>query len=155
MPHLTLGFGTRASRNLLGSKDTRGWCETVVADFLAKVPVTPDLGLLIATPPGRKQLADLVLSAEGRKSLSEQHLCGLIVDPRWGEADLVFPWVVYEVKKDTWNDAFYGKGVLDFQAAYQYPKSNQFQLFGFTSVANHWRVYVAFEKQGECVSIAL
>lgn len=181
-PDQTFGLSTRPSPPSNASNDARGWCEALVADFLASfADVDRESGndSCAATSAARQEPLAFSLCSERLRALSEQHRSGLIVDPRWGEADLVFPWAVFEVKKDTWNDAFTKKGIVDFEPAeaqiyqaaqmmlamlddlvrkpdrlgeYQSAKSNQFQLFGFTSVAHHWRVYVAFEKHGECVS---
>jgi hypothetical protein len=178
-PDLTFGLGMRPSPCSDASDDARGWCETVVADSLDNVHVEPGNDMLTAGSAARHSSIASSLCSKRLRALAEHHKCGLIVDPRWGEANLVFPWAVYEVKKDTWNDTFSGKGVVDFQSAeaqiyqaaqmflgmlddlardpdrigeYHSAKSNRFQLFGFTSVANHWRTYVAFEKDGECVS---
>ena len=39
------------------------------------------------------------LSRERLRNMMELRECGLVVDPKWGETDLIFPWGVYEAKK--------------------------------------------------------
>jgi hypothetical protein len=85
----------------------------------------------------------------------------LVLDPKWGDDSLLFPWAVYEAKKDQGTEeaalvqlklAFttylgmldqlvHRPGSLD---QYQFPDSREFQIFGFTSHASVWRVYVGY-----------
>jgi hypothetical protein len=119
---------------------------------------------------GWKEEATMALIKERLKMQMNHPKCGLIVDPRWGEVDLVFPWGVYEAKKST-------KTVLDaekqmFRAAsvylsmldklarkptaideYQDGASPHFQIFGFISCAHLVKVYVIYDFYGEVVSI--
>lgn len=119
---------------------------------------------------GWKEEATAALIKERLKTQMNHPKCGLVVDPRWGKVDLVFPWGVYEAKKNT-------KSVLDaekqmFRAAsvylsmldklareptvpdeYQGGTSPHFQIFGFISSAYLVKVYVIYDFYGEVVSI--
>ena len=100
----------------------------------------------------------------------EMHDCGLIVDGIWGEANLVFPFAVYEAKKraTTWEqaeDQVYHAfrtylAMMDDLARkptdcseYQFTESEHYQLFGFTSCGSYWKVYIAWHFMSRCVSI--
>lgn len=102
--------------------------------------------------------------------------CGLVVDPKWGKTDLIFPWAVYEAKKENCN--YFGKNGrrkfskeadLQLNDAYRmylgmlddlmrnpadpekYQKnceSRYVQMFGFASSGTYWAVNVAFYKPG-------
>jgi hypothetical protein len=95
--------------------------------------------------------------------------CGLVVDGKWGRADLIFPWAVYEAKK--YSERFEQAEDQVVEAAqtylamlddlarvpgnvqqYQFPDSSKSQIFCFTSSASMWKVYIAYHKQGLCVS---
>jgi len=95
--------------------------------------------------------------------------CGLVVDGIWGEANLVFPFAVYEAKKsvETWEQAedqiFHAFQVylamLDDLARdpidvtrYQSKENTRCQLFGFTSCGPVWNVYGASNNFNTCVS---
>lgn len=95
--------------------------------------------------------------------------CGLIVDGIWGESNLIFPFAVYEAKKraSTWEqaeDQVYHAfkvylAMLDDLARdplnvteYQSEESAHYQLFGFTSCGSYWKVYIAWNFLGDCVS---
>jgi hypothetical protein len=97
--------------------------------------------------------------------LNERH-CGLIVDGGWGSADLIFPFAVYEAKKEIEISILHAAdqvyhahrmylAMLDDLARnpedlnkYQTPESGEFRVFGFTSQGAYWRVYVASEFAG-------
>ena len=82
--------------------------------------------------------------------------CGLVVDGKWGRADLIFPWAVYEAKKD--SELFEQAEDQVIEAAqtylamlddlarvpgnvqqYQFPDSPKSQIFCFTSSASMWK----------------
>ena len=85
----------------------------------------------------------------------------LIPDPKWGKHTIIFPFAVYEAKRDQKSEteviiqlklAFnsYLKildrlvrrpGMID---EYQSPRSTEFQIFGFTSNGGIWRMYVGY-----------
>jgi hypothetical protein len=113
------------------------------------------------------------------ESLSEERIfmqmnerqCGLIVDGKWGEMDLLFPFAVYEAKKSakTWEqaeDQVYHAcrtylAMLDDLARnptdvtrYQSKESERYQLFGFTSCGSYWKVYIAWHFLARCVSVS-
>ena len=114
------------------------------------------------------------------ESLSESRIlmqmenqdCGLIVDGIWGEANLIFPFAVYEAKKsaNTWDQAenqIYHAcktylAMLDDLARcptdvtrYQSQESERYQIFGFTSCGSYWKVYIAWCYLAHCVSVML
>jgi hypothetical protein len=87
---------------------------------------------------------------------------GLIVDPRWRSSELIFPWAVYEAKK---QDVAHYKATVQACAAagvfltmldnlakepgapetnreYQTAGSHLFQIFAFTSAGPEWNIYV-------------
>jgi hypothetical protein len=57
-------------------------------------------GLAVSRPSDyqRSVLADWSLDHERLEALLLHRQCGLISDPRWGDANLVFPFTVYEAK---------------------------------------------------------
>jgi hypothetical protein len=94
---------------------------------------------------------------------------GLIVDGKWGEVDLVFPWAVYEAKKrsTSYEDAEYQVfhaanvylGMLDDLARspddptkFQTSESDKYQMFAFSSSGAYWLVYAVYPFLGGCVS---
>ncbi|KAH7092085.1 hypothetical protein FB567DRAFT_588395 [Paraphoma chrysanthemicola] len=93
--------------------------------------------------------------------------CGLIVDGIWGASNLIFPFAVYEAKKraSTWeqaeNQVYHAFKVylamLDDLARdplniteYQSKESMHYQIFGFTSCASYWKVYIAWNFMDKC-----
>lgn len=87
--------------------------------------------------------------------------CGLVVDPRWGAVDLLFPWAIFEAKKasqpldDAERQLYEGASVylamLDDLARdpkspdkYQEGGSNGPQLFGFASSGHLFWIYTVF-----------
>jgi hypothetical protein len=104
----------------------------------------------------------ILLQMEHRES-------GLIVDGIWGEANLMFPFAVYEAKKseETWETAEYQihsacksyLAMLDDLARspidvtkYQSQDSDRYQLFAFTSCGSYWKVYIIWCFLASCVS---
>jgi len=82
--------------------------------------------------------------------------CGLVVDPKWGNPDLLFPFGVYEAKKspiyheDAKSQVYHAAttylSMLDDLARnpqklaeYQSPDSDKYQIFCFTSAGPQWR----------------
>lgn len=98
--------------------------------------------------------------------------CGLVVDPKWGNADLLFPFGVYEAKRNpihheeaksqVYHAATTYLSMLDDLARnprklaeYQTPDSDKYQIFGFTSAGPQWRAWVGYNPragQDKCVS---
>lgn len=107
--------------------------------------------------------------------------CGLLSDPKWGETDLAFPFMVYEAKG--WNGdsrearrqacqaaAIYldmldnlsrEPGTIGTSRPFQTTESHKNQVFAITSSGTHWHVLVAFKRPrqkeehselGACVS---
>lgn len=85
----------------------------------------------------------------------------LIIDGKWGECTILFPFAVYEAKKDENSKmgvtiqlklAFNAYlGMLDRLARqpgkmeeYQSSQSTAFPIFGFTSNGRDWRMYVGY-----------
>jgi hypothetical protein len=94
---------------------------------------------------------------------------GLIVDGVWGDNNLIFPFAVYEAKKhastlEQAKEQVYHAfrvylAMLDDLARdpldvtqYQSEESTCYQLFGFISCGSYWEVYVAYNRDGRCVS---
>ncbi|KAH8743670.1 hypothetical protein F5883DRAFT_592145 [Diaporthe sp. PMI_573] len=99
------------------------------------------------------------------KKMMRNSKCGLIVDGQWGEADLVFPFAVYEAKKkSTGLDAALDQvhhacrtylAMLDDLARnpenvteYQTEESSRYQMFAFVSWDSRWQVLVAWNEAG-------
>ncbi|KAI9695513.1 MAG: hypothetical protein M1836_006430 [Candelina mexicana] len=98
------------------------------------------------------------------KRLLYHRKCGLISDPKWDAAKLVFPWAVYEAKgwagdcREARRQACAGAArylhMLDHLAhtpgpqtaktGYQTPSSHDFQVFAITSFGAYWHVLVGF-----------
>lgn len=85
----------------------------------------------------------------------------LIADPKWGKYALLYPFAVYEAKRDQNSEtAVKIQLKLAFDAylklldrlvrqpgtrdEYQRPDSKSFQVYGFTSSGSLWRVYVGY-----------
>jgi hypothetical protein len=94
--------------------------------------------------------------------------CGLVVDPRWGSVDLIFPWAIFEAKKASvpledaelqlYEGASIYLAILDDLARdpkspdrYQEIKGNGPQLFGFASSGRLLWIYTAFDFLGKYV----
>jgi len=94
--------------------------------------------------------------------------CGLIVDPRWGSVDLIFPWAIFEAKKstvplvDAEDQLHEGTsvylGMLDDLARdpnapdkYQDSRGNGPQLFAFACSGPLLWIYTAFDFLGDHV----
>ncbi|KAI9813027.1 MAG: hypothetical protein M1832_006418 [Thelocarpon impressellum] len=113
----------------------------------------------------RKQpINSLALHQDRLERLALHPRCGLISDPKWGEANLVFPWAVYEAKG--WNGDYREArrqacsagarflhildhlarvpGLSGAERIYQTPSSHEFQVFALTSFGAHWHVLVGF-----------
>ncbi|QKX60470.1 uncharacterized protein TRUGW13939_07615 [Talaromyces rugulosus] len=104
-----------------------------------------------------------------RRSLEETQLgnniweldgLSLVTDPKWGEHTLLFPFAVYEAKKDEKSEV---QVKLQLKLAfntylqmldnlvrqpgkkeYQSPESRIFPIFGFTSSGSMWKMYVGY-----------
>lgn len=112
-------------------------------------------------------LADWDLDRERLESLALHRHCGLLSDPHWGDASLVFPFAVYEAKgwsgdacearrQATSAGAVYldlldrltrqpGK-LGDKEGTYQTGKSRNSQVFAFTSFGAHWHILVGYKR---------
>lgn len=111
------------------------------------------------------------------KRLSESRLqammhdpeCGLVVDGVWGNTGLLFPFIVYEAKKNArdYERAEYQirhacrtyLAMLDDLARnpdnvaeYQSEESSKYQLFAFASCGSYWQVFNAWNMLDSCVS---
>ncbi|KAF1959956.1 hypothetical protein CC80DRAFT_440179 [Byssothecium circinans] len=112
-------------------------------------------------------VASYELDAERLQALALHRSCGLISDPRCGEADLVFPFAVYEAKG--WNGdprearhqaCAAGAAYLDMMDAlarvpgqsevrdreYQFEESHSAQVFALTSFGAHWHIMVGYRR---------
>ncbi|KAH0534170.1 hypothetical protein FGG08_007239 [Glutinoglossum americanum] len=92
--------------------------------------------------------------------------CGLLVDPKWGETDLVFPFAVYEAKGwsgdcrearrqaclagatylDMLNDLCRTPGPVGLTKPYQTATSHRYQVFALTSFSAHWHLLVGHRR---------
>jgi hypothetical protein len=94
--------------------------------------------------------------------------CGLVVDPRWGAVDLIFPWALFEAKKasqpldDAERQLCEGASIylamLDDLARdpkspdrYQEGGADGPQLFGFASSGQLFWIYTIYGFFGDCV----
>lgn len=84
----------------------------------------------------------------------------LITDPKWGQHTLLFPFAVYEAKRDQKSELQVKLQLkLAFNAylhmldrlvrqpgkeEYQSPASRTFPIFGFTSSGSQWKMYVGY-----------
>ncbi|KAJ9145312.1 hypothetical protein NKR23_g5288 [Pleurostoma richardsiae] len=92
---------------------------------------------------------------------------GLIVDGMWGKTDIIFPFAVYEAKRQfkdyqaAENQIYHAcktyLAMLDDLARdpnnvaeYQTEESSQYQLFAFTSCGPYWEVYIAWNFLDSC-----
>ncbi len=131
----------------------------------------PDATFGLATfRPGDYQtaVASYALDAERLRALTLHRDCGLIADPRWGDANLVFPFAVYEAKGWTGDpgdarrqacaaasvyldmlDALArqpGKPGKVGTSAYQSTESRNSQVFAITSFGAHWHIMVGYRR---------
>lgn len=92
--------------------------------------------------------------------------CGLLPDPKWGKADLVFPFAVYEAKGwsgdyrdarrqaclaaanylDMLDDLARRPGPVGSIKPYQTATSHQYQVFALTSFGAHWHLLVGYRR---------
>jgi hypothetical protein len=92
--------------------------------------------------------------------------CGLLPDPKWGEADLVFPFAVYEAKGwngdcrnarrqacvagatylDMLDDLARKPGPVGSTKPYQTVTSHHYQVFALTSFGAHWHLLVGYRR---------
>ncbi|KAL7946740.1 hypothetical protein V8C42DRAFT_318683 [Trichoderma barbatum] len=113
-----------------------------------------------------KQPDDL-LSQDRLRSMMHNPMCSLVVDGAWGEANIAFPFAVYEAKKRIED---YGEARRQIQHAcqiylsmlddlarkpddvsrYQTKKSPPCQMFAFVSHGSRWEVYVAWSSFETC-----
>ncbi|KAI9036707.1 ankyrin repeat domain-containing protein [Aspergillus affinis] len=112
--------------------------------------------------------AEWDLDHDRLEALLLQRHCGLIADPRWGGADLVFPFATYEAKG--WSgDArearrqgcSAGAAYLDLldslarqpgkvgkkRGLYQPARTRLNQVFVFTSFGAHWHILVGYKRR--------
>jgi hypothetical protein len=112
-------------------------------------------------------VASYELDAERLRALALHRHCGLVSDPRCGEAALVFPFAVYEAKG--WNGdprearhqaCAAGAAYLDMLDAlarvpgpsemedreYQFEDSRSTQVFALTSFGAQWHVLVGYRR---------
>ena len=116
----------------------------------------------------RSVMADWNLDHDRLEALLLHRDCGLISDPRWGDANLVFPFAVYEAKG--WDGdprearlqaCAAGAVYLDMldrlsrcpaeigdtnSSAYQTAGSRNTQVFVFTSFGTHWHILVGYKR---------
>ncbi len=91
--------------------------------------------------------------------------CGLLADPKWGETDLVFPFMVYEAKGwsgdcrearrqaclaaviylDMLDNLSRKPGPVGTPKLFQTETSHDNQVFALTSFGAQWHVLVAFK----------
>ncbi|KFZ13080.1 hypothetical protein V501_03895 [Pseudogymnoascus sp. VKM F-4519 (FW-2642)] len=95
--------------------------------------------------------------------------CGLLPDPKWGETDLAFPFMVYEAKGwngdsrearrqaclaattylDMLDNLSREPGTVGTSRPFQTKKSHENQVFALTSFGAQWHVLVAFKRLRE------
>jgi hypothetical protein len=112
-------------------------------------------------------VASYELDAERLQALALHRNCGLITDPRRGNADMVFPFAVYEAKG--WNGdprearqqaCAAGAAYLDMldtlarvpgspentDCEYQFSESRNSQVFALTSYGAQWNIMVGYRR---------
>ncbi|SCV30783.1 uncharacterized protein FFB14_03223 [Fusarium fujikuroi] len=94
--------------------------------------------------------------------------CGLVIDSIWGETQIIFPFTIYEAKKQvsSTRDAVQQishacrayPAILDDLARnpndvskYQDEPNDRYQIFTFTSCKANWEVFTAWNFYGECL----
>ncbi|KAI6365431.1 hypothetical protein MCOR25_005358 [Pyricularia grisea] len=115
-----------------------------------------------------KDFATRELDKTRLEALAIHRKCGLLADPSWGEADLVFPFAVYEAKSSnaTCGQADFqvekatlvylrmldhlarkpGAKALHEENLYQTLDSGSFQTFTLTSIGPEWSVMVGYRR---------
>lgn len=95
--------------------------------------------------------------------------CGLVVDPRWGNVDLIFPWAIFEAKKnsvpleDAERQIYEASSVYlamlddltrdpECPDRYQSTLTNGPQLFAFANSGRLFWIYSVFDWFGDYVS---
>ncbi|KAK4142039.1 uncharacterized protein C8A04DRAFT_38683 [Dichotomopilus funicola] len=137
-----------------------GWSHSVVAFIARRCRRGSRL-----EPPGRDTPQNP--SSEIQALLLHKH-CGLISDPRWGDANLVFPFAVYEAKGWGGDPREARRQACSAGAVYldllevltkrpgkhkpgkiiedQTPESRNTQVFVFTSFGAHWHILVGYKR---------
>ncbi|KAI1506256.1 hypothetical protein F5X99DRAFT_366115 [Biscogniauxia marginata] len=110
---------------------------------------------------------DKRLSEDRLRSMMHNPECGLVVDGVWGDVDLLFPFAVYEAKKQATSyeaaeDQIFHAcrtylAMLDDLARdpnnvaeYQTEESSRYQFFAFISCGSHWKVYMVWKMAESC-----
>ncbi len=130
---------------------------------------TPDATFGLATFSERESNLP-VWADELRRDRLEKLLlhrkCGLLVDPKWGETDLVFPFAVYEAKGwsgdcrearrqaclaaatylDMLDDLGRTPRPVGSTKPYQTATSHHYQVFALTSFGAHWHLLVGYRR---------
>ena len=142
--------------------------QTGQSKFVTRIP-DATFGLATFQPKHyQNAIASYELDAERLQALALHRNCGLRADPRWGEANLVFPFAVYEAKGwkgdprearhqacsaaaeylDLLDALARRPGLSDRPggAAYQMPESRSSQVFALTSFGAHWHVMVGYRR---------
>ena len=116
------------------------------------------------SPLHKQPVNSLALHQDRLERLAFHPKCGLVSDPKWGDAHLAFPWAVYEAKgwngdcREARRQAISAGArylhMLDHLARvpgprgtaqeYQTPSSHDFQVFALTSFGSHWHVLAGF-----------
>jgi hypothetical protein len=118
----------------------------------------------------RPHSLDEVFHASLRKSrlskLIHDGRSGLVVDGKWGEVDLIFPWGVYEAKKagqkyeqakkQVFHAAQIYLGMLDDLArnpedVSEAQSEDKHQIFLFTSCASEFSIWIAYKSSDRCM----
>jgi hypothetical protein len=116
----------------------------------------------------RRAIADWSLDHDRLEALLVHQRCGLISDPRWGDANLVFPFAVYEAKGWDGDPREARQQACSAGAVYldmldrlskrpgttwdskngedQTPGSRNTQVFVFTSFGAHWHILVGYKR---------
>lgn len=116
--------------------------------------------------PSRYPAWDTNLRRDRLEKLLFHHKCGLISDPKWGETDLVFPFMVYEAKGwsgdcrearrqacsaatvylDMLDELSRKPGPVGTAKVYPTKTSHNNQVFALTSFGAQWHLLVAFKR---------
>ncbi len=139
--------------------------------------LTGEKGLIQRVPDasfGLATFSDIEYGLECRDELRKTGLqklllhpkYGLLADPKWGETDLVFPFMVYEAKGwsgdyrearfqaclagatylDMLDNLARTPGPLNAPRPYQTPSSHGYQVFVLTSFGAHWHLLVGYRR---------
>jgi hypothetical protein len=129
-------------------------------------------GFLARTPcdykhcPSRFPAWNTNLRRDKLEKLLLHRKCGLLADPKWGETDLAFPFMVYEAKGwsgdcrearrqaclaaatylDMLDDLSRKPGTVGAPKVFQTETSHDNQVFALTSFGAHWHILVAFKR---------